>query len=303
MENFLDKIFNNELVYAVRDFFARIAEKIEGLGILNRTPSKRFIIIAFSSVIALLVIISSAFVIADNRSEDESITTDAGTTSGVAAVASQSTKEIDATFLLALTDNDKAHVHSIIIAHFNSGNEELTLDFVDPDISVTVNDSTGSMQQHLQTGGISQFLWAISEHSGKGFNRYLIADEAAFVELMSMLGDTVVEIPGQISYDHSGIKFIIDKGTQSLTADMMLKYYLYLTYTATENSQQIYSVLTDILTRLLTAENDTLLEERFCKALGLFTTDISAIDFSNHKDAIRAIPGMGLMNENPASEE
>lgn len=294
MEDFLDRIFNSDFVVALRDLFSQIGEKIENIEILHRTPSKKFLLTGFAVLIAVLVAFSTVIVISD-KSKDEEQTTDAVTTEAAAAVSSvQTVNEIDATFLLALTDNDKTAVHSIIIAKFSSEEEKLDLSFVNPNEVVTVNDSTGNMQQHLQTGGISQFLWAISEFSGQGFNRYLISDEAAFVNLMSMLGDTTIEIPNQISYDHNGISFIIDKGTQNLTADMMLKYYLYLTYNPEANAEQIGFVLSDMVSRLLTADNDELLQERFCKALGFFSTDISAIDFSNYKEAIKAIPSMPL---------
>lgn len=297
MENFLDKIFNSELVQWFRDLFSSLTEKIESISILNRTPSKKFLAVGFSVIICVLTVVSAAFIITDNKKENDEATTESTGAVNEKVLAAQSTKDIDATFLLALTDNDGGTVHSIIVAKFSSAAEKLTLSFVDPSASVTVNDSTGNMQQHLERGGISEFLWAISEHTGLGFNRYLICDESAFLSLMEMLGETTVEIEKQISFDHDGIKFIIDKGTQSLTADMMLKYYLYLTYFHDEYANEIAFVLTDIIERLLTAENDEALEKRFCSALGLFTTDISAIDFSDHKDAVRSIPEMNLFEK------
>ncbi len=293
MDKFLDKLFNNEIVYAVRDFFSFIAEKIENTALFNRTPSKRFLLIGFSVIIGVLILISAVFVIADNREAQDDTTTNAVSETQAADVTVQSTKEIDASFLLAMT-NDENQVHSIVVAKFNSEQETLSLEFVDPSVSVTVNESTGSIREHLIRGGISEFLWAISEHTGQGFNRYFIGDEDSFTGLMSMLGETTVEIPQQIYYDHDGISFIIDSGKQSLTADMMLKYYLYLVASPETNAQQIKFVLTDILSRLFTAETDELLEQRFCKAIGLFTTDISAIDFAEHKDAIKRIPSMQL---------
>ncbi len=291
MDKFLDKLFNNEVVYAVRDFFSFIAEKIENTALFNRTPSKKFLLTGFGVIIGVLVLVSTAFVIADNREEQEEATTDAVSETQMADVTLQSTKEIDASFLLALTDDD-SKVHSIIVAKFNSEEESLTMEFVDPSVSVTVNDSPGSIQEHLINGGISEFLWAISEHTGQGFNRYFIGDEDSFTSLLSMLGETEVDIPEQVYYDHDGISFIIDRGPQKLTSDMMLKYYLYLISSPEKNSEHIRFVITDILSRLFTAETDELLEQRFCKAIGLFTTDISAIDFSEHKDAIKRIPSM-----------
>lgn len=294
MENLLDKLFNNEIVNSIREFFSLLTEKIENISFLNRNPSKKFLMVGFGAVIGLLLIVSAVFMIAENKKEEDELTTDITTAVNETVTQSQTTQEIDSTFLLALTDNDSSLVHSIIIAKFNSEEESLTLNFVDPNTSVTVNESTGNINEHLKNGGISQFLWAISEHTGVGFNRYLIGDEAAFVKLVEMLGERTVEIENSISYSHDGISFIIDKGTQNLTADMMLKYYLYLISNPQMNAEKIAFVLTDCLSALVTSETDDIMEDRFCTALGFFTTDISAIDFSTHKDAIRRIPQMAL---------
>ena len=295
MESFIEKLMNSGFVLAVRDFFFFLQEKIEGIHFLHRTPSKKVIIAGFSIIIVLLLLISAVSVISDKKKDNtEAVAGETTTETTGQEYAAEATKEINATFLFALTNNDKTDVHSIIVVQLNSeqGNMQLTL--VEPETNVTVNDMSGNLPFHLQTGGISQFLWAVSEHTGQGFNRYLIIDEKGFTGLMNMLGETEIIIPESISFNHDGISFIIDEGDQKLTADMMLKYCIYLGHTYKQNTGHIIGVLSDTLERLFTAETDEKLEKRFCDALGYFTTDISAIDYSEHKTAIKSIPQMQL---------
>lgn len=295
MESLIEKIMNSGFVLAVKDFFFFISEKVEKIHFLHRTPSRKMIIAGFSIIIALLVLVSAVSVISDKKKDDtEAVAGETTTEITEQEYTAEATKEIDSSFLFALTNNDKTDVHSIIVVHLNSEEGSMRLTFVEPDISVSVNDLTGNMPYHLQTGGISQFLWAISEHTGEGFNRYLIIDEDGFMGLMGMLGETEIEIPESISFNHDGISFIIDEGEQKLTADMMLKYCIYLGQTYALNTDRIAQVISYTLEKLFTAETDEKLEERFCNALGYFTTDISAIDFSEHKSAIKAIPEMHL---------
>ncbi len=301
MESFIEKIMNSGFVLAVKDFFFFLSEKIENIHFLHRTPSKKVIIASFSVIIALLVLVSAVSVITD-KSKDKTEAVAGETTTEVTEqeYTADIAKEIDSNFLFALTNNDKTDVHSIIVVHLNSEEGKMQLTFVEPQINVSVNDMSGNMPFHLQTGGISQFLWAVSEHTGVGFNRYLIIDEEGFTGLMGMLGETEIEIPESISFNHDGISFIIDEGTQKLTADMMLKYCIYLGHTYSLNTERIAQVISHTLERLFTAETDEKLEDRFCDALGYFTTDISAIDFSEHKTAIKSIPQMHLSDNTSA---
>ena len=291
----MNKLFESELFQSLREFFSALTEKLSNMKILNFNPSKRVIAAGFGIIVALLLLMSGVFIIGErqNKKQENLLTTET-TDAPEVAVSVPATKEIDSTFLFALTDNDNTTVHSIIVADFNSETESLQFRFINPDATVTVNETTGSIHSHLSDGGISEFLWAVSSHTGTGFNRYLVIQESDFVKLMSIIGDTEIEIENNISYDHNGISFIIDKGRRTLTADMMLKYCLYLSSNPQVNAEKISGLFITLIQRLFTAENDELLHDRFSSALSLFTTDISAIDFSDHKDAVRRIPAMAL---------
>lgn len=291
----MNKLFESELFQSIRDFISKIGEKLSDIKILNFSPSKRVIAIGFGVIVALLLIISGVFVMGEMRNDkQEELLTTETTDAPEAAATAPATKEFDSTFLFALTDNDSTLVHGVFVVTFNSEAETLQFRSVNPDTTVTVNETTGTIHSHLADGGISEFLWAVSSHTGVGFNRYLVVRESDFVKLMSIIGDTEMEIESSISYDHDGVSFIIDKGRQTLTADRMLKYCLYLSSNPDVHADKITEVFINIIQRLFSAENDELLHDNFISALSLFTTDISAIDFSEHKDAIRRIPQMKL---------
>lgn len=291
----MNRIFDSELVRRIRDFFTSLGERLSDIRPLNYSPSKRVITVGFCVVVLLLSLTSAFFVIGEiNNNKQEHLLTTETTEPEEAAANMPTTKEIDSTFLFAMTDNGSTVVRGVFVVTFNSEAERLDFRFVNPDAYETVNEKSCDMHTHLSEGGTSEFLWAVSSYTGIGFNRYLIIKESDFVKLVSLIGDTEIEIERSISYDHDGISFIIDKGTRTLTADMMLKYWLYLSSNQDANADKIMQTFIIILQQLFSAESDELFQSRFSSALGLFTTDISAIDFSEHRDAIRRIPQMKL---------
>lgn len=296
MNDFFEKILDSEFVRTVREwwniFLTKLEEKTANISFLNSAPSKKMLGTAFVILMSVLLLISAVSIAKEGKSEEETTLTDV--TETTQAKASENIKQLDATFLLALTNNEKSKVHSIAVVKFNSAEEKLVFRFVDPTQTVNVNDYKGDMNAHLVKGGINQFLWAVSEYTETGFNRYIIADEEDFYNITQMVGDIDVIVKERISYDHDGINFIIDEDNKELTVDMMLKYYLYISSEPKKYAEEMIYVLTDYLSKLLTATDDYVLEEKFCSAIGLFTTDISAIDFTNYRDLIRSIPEMKL---------
>lgn len=286
--------FESELFLSIREFFLKINDKTQNISILNRTPSKKLVIALFGAVIGLLVCVSAVFIFSESRENREQTTAAQTDTADLAAYSAQQDEEITGDFLLALTDNERASVQSVVVVRFNTAQKSLIFSFVDPDETATVNEAEADMHTHLKNGGTNGLLWAVSEYTGMNFDRYLISDEDSFSSFVASLGDMTVEIEDRVSFDHNGISFIIDKGEQTLTADMMLKYYLYLISSPNKNGDRIAQMLVTFFEELLSEEDDTKREEAFCSAVGIFDTNLSAIDYSNHKNILRTVPELKL---------
>lgn len=290
--------FESELFLSIREFFVETGDKISGkiqnISILNKTPSKKLVICLFGVVVGLLLCVSAIFIVSENKQKQQETTVAVTDSADTVSYSAQSEEEITGDFLLALTDNDRTAVQSVVVVRFNTAQETLIFGFVDPGETVAVNEVTADMHTHLKDGGTNELLWAVSEYTGMNFDRYLISDEASFSNFVASLGDVTVEIENKVSFDHNGISFIIDKGEQTLTADMMLKYYLYLISSPNKNGEKIAQMLVAFFEELLSEEDDTKREEAFCSAVGVFDTNLSAIDYSNHKNILKSVPELKL---------
>lgn len=286
--------FESELFLSIREFFLKISDKTENISILNRTPSKKLVLVLFGVVVGLLVCVSAIFIVSEKKEKQQQTTAAVQATADAVSYSAQEGEEITGDFLLALTDNERTSVQSIIVVRFNTAQKVLIFSFVDPEETVAVNEVTANMHSHLKDGGTNELLWAVSEYTGMNFDRYLISDEASFSSFVASLGDMTVKIEDRVSFDHNGISFIIDKGEQTLTADMMLKYYLYLISSPKKNGDKIAQMLVTFFEELLSEEDDTKREEAFCSAVGIFDTNLSAIDYSDHKNILRTVPELTL---------
>lgn len=290
----MENPFESEIFQSIREFFLKISDKIANIGIFNKTPSKKAVIAFFGSVIAVLASVSAIFIISDSREKQEETTAVQDGETYAAAFSDEDGENIIGDFLLALTDNERTRVESIVVVRFNTLQGNMIFSFVDPEETVSVNEATSNMHGHLKDGGTNGLLWAVSEYTGMNFDRYLISNESSFTGFVEFLGDITVDIEKRISFDHNGIRFIIDKGEQTLTADMMLKYYLYLISSPKNNADKIAHMLVTLFEELLNEEDDAKREEAFCSAVGLFDTNISAIDYSQHKNILKTVPEMTL---------
>ncbi len=289
-------IFQKEFFMKIRDVFSALSDKYQKSSIANKTPGKKVLIIGFVVIILALAAFSAIVLIDENTTVGDGNTTDMGQIDP-AVLNGSNRKDVNASFLFALTDTEKTEVKSLLAVDFNSEAPAVSYSFISPFAQISINGTTADFSEHFAAGGTNQLMLALSEHTGTQFDRYIISDETSFYHLIQLLGETTVEIENRVSYEHNGVSFIIDEGTQLLTPDMMLKYYLYLVENQGENREKIVGIIIDILERLVSCEDDATLENNFCTALGYFDTNISALDFSNNKELIKAIPQMDLASK------
>ena len=226
-------------------------------------------------------------------------------------------EDIEGNCLFILTDNNKERIHTLALVRLDSVNDSVRISFIDPNTKQSVGNQNGTMHKHLRNGGVSELVWAVTEKYKISVERYLMGDELAFTKLMSKFGNIEVEVENRISHEHNGVSFIIESGLQTLTPDMMLKYFLYLSDKIEQNKDKavksmmiyadnIFGGADEIQDAQQLQQYESEMEESFETMLGFFETDISALDYSRYKNAMKSLYEGDLISkvtivEDPAS--
>ncbi|MBQ9912841.1 MAG: hypothetical protein IJO73_01295 [Clostridia bacterium] len=269
------------------DKIKELSEKVNSLSFLNRTPSKKFIITAFTLII-LAVAVFSAFTVISERGGSSEETTDADSTQYVAAdVTDKAMQEIKSNLLLVLTEDGNEKIELLSLIRLDSENESVSVSFINAGEITSVNGFLGDMNEHLKNGGINELVWSVGELADISIEGYIIGDEQNFIDFMKSLGDMEMNITDKVTYTHRGIPIIIEKGVQKLSADIMLKYFVYLC----ENYETAPEKLTEAMIvygkKMFDSQDDSVLDESFSKMIKHFSTDISVVDFTNYRKAIK----------------
>lgn len=265
--------------------FSALSDKANRYNSSKKGPGKKTLIVGFILIILALALFSVITLIDENSN-----TPAADSTEIDPALLNPSANHLSTRLVFAFTDTEKTKVLSIMSADFSSKDKQLVYSFISPASVIEYNGTTATLSEHFAAGGAGQLIPAVSALTATDCDRYIVADDTSFGRLLQFLGDTEVTIENRISYDHNGVSFIIDEGQQTLTPDMMLKYYLYLITNDSLNGEKIASIIINCFERLLSSEDETAFES----AIGYFETDISAQDYSNNKELLRSLPDMKL---------
>lgn len=261
-----------------------IFDKVSSMPLLNRTLSKKLLISVFAAIVVLVALLSLVISITEKKENTET-TAESGTAAESSFIPQSS--EILGNFLFVLTQDGAKDISLISVVRIDSENGELTFAFLSPDTECSVNGYDGTMQQHLENGGINELLWAVGEYANISIERYVWGDEEAFVKWMKNIPETTLEIKEKISYNHNGISFIIEEGIQTLTADNMLKYFVYLCKEEGQKSTLVETMLCYVQTLFASEEDGA--AESLDSIVAYFNTNISVVDCSEYKRALRKI--------------
>lgn len=242
----MKEFFESELFEDIKRFFRDAAERINNIS----EPGKPFIIKAFISVVAMLSTLSIAMIVLEVAQKPEEVTTDVfeevSTAAQIIETTEPSKKELQASILFGLDDEQK-NLHLLFVLSLDSGTGKAKIFYLDKQSVCKVNEIEGSMDYHYKNGGVSQLVLAASQYTGIEIDRYLVGDEKAFTNLIRYMGDLEIDVEESISYTLAGLSYIIDKGKQVMTPDMLLKYFVYLcndTQKFNENLREIFSLFT-----------------------------------------------------------
>lgn len=275
----------NLIIDKIKDMF----DRIDNLSFLNKTPSKKFLITAFSVVIVLIASFSLITVVSENKDRNAGEEDTSSSSEEVPVIASAPSQELLGNFLLVLTEDGNKKIELLALARLDSLNKKVSISFIKPSVKVKVNGFEGTMQQHLENGGINELMWSVGHYAGISIERYIFGDEQNFIDFMKKLGDIELKVEEKISHSHRGIDFIIDAGTQSFSADMMLKYFVYLCENYETLPDRLIETMITYGKIMFDSTADAYLDQSFNSLIKCFETDISVVDFTNYKSAVKSL--------------
>lgn len=277
----MDRI--NDITDKIKELF----EKINSLSLLNKTPSKRFIITAFTVIILLVGVFSAVTVVNEKRGNNNETTGTDNAETVASVVGEKDLQALTGNFLFVLTQDGNEKIELLSLVRLDSENKKVSISFVDPEEKTSVNGLIGTMQEHLKNGGINELVWSVGELADISIERYVIGDEQNFIDFMKSIGDMEMNITDKVTYTHRGIPIIIEEGVQKLSADIMLKYFVYLCDNYETAPEKLVEAMIIYGKKMFDSTDDNFLDESFGKMIKQFSTNISVVDFTNYRKAVK----------------
>lgn len=211
-----------------------------------------------------------------------------GRVSETSETSDESTEQVvkpegKANFLLLCSDDAGEKVHHAAILSVDLGKAKMTVKTVDAKKKVTVNSLTGDLSKQLSHGGMTQVVTAVEALTETDISRYIRATDTSFKGLVKVFGGVPCTVDKKISYSVDGVGYIIEKGAQTLTADMSYKYMYYLSQQNENMPEKMSEFLTDMLAAFMTQSNFGRIDSIYKSLVNILDTDISAYDFANNK--------------------
>ncbi len=287
----LEDILSKITVEPVERFF----EKLNLGRFFRRELSSRFLATAFVVIIALISLVSVITVISERGSDSPGLSRELETTLDLSTTApfNAATEDFKGNFLLLLKCKHSEDIHMLALARIDTFKNTVNLTFLNKNSTVSFGDFSGTFIDHLNKGGAKQLMWAVGEYANISIERYVVGDEAQLEKFAKRMGDITVNVKEKIVHTYDGINYIIEKGPQTLTQPMFLRYFLYLC--SKDLGTDIANLMVLMGKEVFNGED----EEFFQKSMDSFTeileTNITAVDFGTYKNAIKKMTS----KENP----
>lgn len=210
------------------------------------------------------------------------------TTDGTSQTNADMSLEGSSTFLFAVSDNSKNKLHYTALLNFDVSSGEIKIYTVDVNENHSEEKTKGSLTAlySKSDGSMLSLKEAVEEITGVTVSRYIHATDDSFKGLIKIFGGVPYDVKERIQYSCDGVGYIIEKGRQTLTADMSYKYMYYLSQQNADKPDEMSNFLSAVLKVVLTPQNNSKADYYYSKLRNTLDTDISAFDFSNSKAAL-----------------
>lgn len=258
-------------------------EKVRKKHLSGRKINMKIVISLFAAAVVLLALVSAVVAKSEIEKEKETSVSDSSFSESTISQNSISQYEGDSfNLLLALTKDGNKNLQMLSVLHADIKSGKIKITYIPTTTKTSVNNYEGTMENHLENGGITELLWAVGKYASISIPYYIYCDEENFYNIMKYLGDTEIVLENKISHDYNGINFIIEDGTQKLSADMMLKYFVYLCDNGFYCEKELTSLFSVLGKKLISHDTPESVSKNFDGIINNITTNISAIDIVNN---------------------
>ena len=245
-----------------------------------RFLNRRIVVPLFIALVVLLLAISTVVVLHERNKavpqEDTTLTESTEPTSAAPAA-------LQGNFLLGLTASESRELRMLAVLQADSVSGELSVFYVPPHTQVLVNNTESSIQRHYAVGGESELVWAVAQAAGIEIDRYVIVSDGGLLQIARMFGEHVLTIDEDVEYDVSGITYKIEKGEQTLSADLLCKYMDYQCDRLYRGGDaKVTELLSYFASGLLCGVSPDALPQRLTMLFRNLTSNISAMDLLDY---------------------
>jgi hypothetical protein len=204
-----------------------------------------------------------------------------------------------ATFLLAVTDNDRQDLRLLLLLRADLAERSLRVTALDPGAQAEAGNERGTLRQHLSRGGLKQLTAAAAAAAGIPVDRYVGSREDDFVKAVNLIGSVTVELDKAVRYRSPAFSITLAEGRQRLQGDMLLRYFRYLDTQGAAGRRRQGELFCRMLDSYLMPANADKAEERFDALINLVQTNISVLDFDGNLAALQDLMRSG---DRPAAQ-
>jgi anionic cell wall polymer biosynthesis LytR-Cps2A-Psr (LCP) family protein len=249
----------------------------------DKKDSKRFksFIISFAAFviilggISLLMFMKSIdFNLGNLVSSSDDLTTEPETESTTSPVVMEGQSEI----IVMCYDTD-GNASFVFLISTDIEKKTIAVNTVPTDIIGEYNGTSATLSEHFKKSGAGALVKAFAGYSGITADRYISIGELQFKSFVSKFKDIVVDVPSATDPKTSG-GLTLNAGSQSLSADMFLKY---LKYSGDSDKSAAFS---SFLRTVLDPSHIGSMDNLFEYIVNNSQTDISIVDYTKEKDKL-----------------
>lgn len=210
------------------------------------------------------------------------------TTTDVSSFEPEMNLEGKVTFLFAVSDNSSNNLHYVALFSTDVSSGEIKICPVDVNEEYNTKKVKGTLNSLFSKsdGSMLSLTEAVSDITGVEISRYIHATDTSFKGFIKVFGGVPYNVEERVQYVCDGVGYIIEKGEQTLTADISYKYMYYLSQRNSDNPGEMSRFLSAILKNILTPANFEKADSYYNRLRNILDTDISAFDFSNNKSKL-----------------
>lgn len=246
---------------------------------IGRFLNNKKLIAVFVIIVVLIAIVSVATLVSEKSGKiAETLPATSGEPVEVMSSTAQSMK---GSFLLSVVSDSERTIRLLALVAADSESGSINVSYIPPEQRCSVASSEGTISEHFKNTGKDGLIYAVRA-CGAEVDRYVIVDEDNLFSLLKLFGEQTVDVEKEIRHEYNGVSYIIEKGTQTFTAENLEKYFIYLCDSRAEESEALTRLLLRLVELSFKNENEENAQNRYDEFVNLISTDISAMDIANY---------------------